>query len=267
METAKKIDMFPVINESKGDISPSYIPIKRSFFNHFLWKEKRTFSKCEAWLDLIQLARFEQSEAKELIGGKLISWKRGQLIGSIRFLGQRWNWGRHKVDDFLRMLKQEKMVSMDCSQGQTIITLLNYEAHNGERRSRGQHRGQQNPRQASVSTESGDNIGESQGTSGGQAGDKTNKDNKENKEEGLLGASAPELPANFKTWTKDQFRQTVSENKNELMAIGQTQQFICSEFFKYWTEPDHKGRMRFQLEKTWDTARRLQYWENRDLKK
>lgn len=267
MEAAKEINMFPIVNDNKSEKALSYIPLKRSFFNHFLWKEQRTFSKCEAWLDLIQLARFEQSEAKELIGGKLIRWKRGQLVASIRFLAQRWTWGKHKVEDFIKMLKEERMIAIDSSQGQTVITLLNYEMHNGERQGRGQHRGHRKPPQSSISGEQGDSNGESQGTSGGQAGDKTNKDNKENNEESLLGAAAPELPENFKAWTKQQFKQSISENKNELMATGQTQQGICYEFFKYWTEPDHKGRMRFQLEKTWDTARRLEYWENRSLKK
>ena len=39
------------------------------------------------------------------------------------------------------------------------------------------------------------------------------------------------------------------------------------EFFDYWTEPNKsKSKMRFELEKTWDLARRLTTWSNNDLK-
>ena len=36
---------------------------------------------------------------------------------------------------------------------------------------------------------------------------------------------------------------------------------IIYEFVSYWTEPNKsKTKMRFELEKTWDTKRRLQTW-------
>ena len=35
-------------------------------------------------------------------------------------------------------------------------------------------------------------------------------------------------------------------------------------FIQYWTEPNKsKSKMRFELEKTWDTSRRLATWEKR----
>jgi hypothetical protein len=38
-------------------------------------------------------------------------------------------------------------------------------------------------------------------------------------------------------------------------------------FFDYWTEPNKsKTKMRFELEKTWDLARRIRTWENNELK-
>lgn len=39
-------------------------------------------------------------------------------------------------------------------------------------------------------------------------------------------------------------------------------------FFDYWTEKNRSGtRMRFELEKTWETARRLATWSNREKEK
>jgi len=40
-------------------------------------------------------------------------------------------------------------------------------------------------------------------------------------------------------------------------------QNILSEFFEYWSEPNRSGKkMKFELEKTWDTGRRLKRWIN-----
>ncbi|MDR1459713.1 MAG: DUF4373 domain-containing protein [Bacteroidales bacterium] len=42
---------------------------------------------------------------------------------------------------------------------------------------------------------------------------------------------------------------------------------MMREFFDYWTEPNKsKTKMRFEIEKTWDLARRLKTWENNELK-
>ena len=39
-------------------------------------------------------------------------------------------------------------------------------------------------------------------------------------------------------------------------------------FYDYWTEPNRsKTKMKFELERTWDTKRRLNTWSNRDKKK
>ena len=47
-----------------------YIPISRRLFEHQLWCEERIYSRFEAWLDLIQSARFE--DTKQLIGNRFI---------------------------------------------------------------------------------------------------------------------------------------------------------------------------------------------------
>lgn len=36
---------------------------------------------------------------------------------------------------------------------------------------------------------------------------------------------------------------------------------ILEEFFLYWSEPDKKGKMRWEFQKTWDLGRRLKRWE------
>ena len=36
-----------------------FIMLSRKFFSNEMWEAARTFSECEAWLDLIQSARFD----------------------------------------------------------------------------------------------------------------------------------------------------------------------------------------------------------------
>lgn len=101
----------------------NYIPISRKLFEHQLWNEKRTFSRFEAWLDILQSARFR--DAKTLTGSRWVTVKRGQMQGSLRYLSQRWNWSVKKVSTFLKLLEQDKMILKEIAQetGQTIITV------------------------------------------------------------------------------------------------------------------------------------------------
>lgn len=105
-----------------------FIKLNRGFFDNFLWNEARTYSKAEAWLDLIQMARFEAST--EIIGGKVIELQRGEIPASRRFLELRWNWGSTKVSNFLKMLTDFKMIKQALKCGQTTILLLNFGTYN-----------------------------------------------------------------------------------------------------------------------------------------
>lgn len=37
---------------------------------------------------------------------------------------------------------------------------------------------------------------------------------------------------------------------------------MCMAFFNYWSETNKKGKMRFELEKTWEVGKRLVTWKN-----
>lgn len=112
------------------DGKTGYIPIFRKFFDHYLWEEKREFSKAEAWIDCIQLARYKDNKQKKLIAGNLIEWGYGEFPASIRFLKQRWGWGSNtKVEKFLKLLEDDKMIVVKKGQGQNVITLCNYKSY------------------------------------------------------------------------------------------------------------------------------------------
>jgi hypothetical protein len=152
----------------------NYIPINRQLFHHSFWKEDRPFSRFEAWLDLIRTARFEITEARELIDGKMVKWNRGELPASLRYLAERWKWSKNKVDSFLKLLENEQMIVKRTAEGtgKTIISLCNYESYNVNGKIEGQQKGQSR---------------DSDGTATGQGRDESNKDNNINKEEDIPG--------------------------------------------------------------------------------
>lgn len=107
-----------------------YIPISRRLFEHPFWCEERVFSRFEAWIDIVQSARFE--DTKQLIGNRFIEVKRGQMLVSLRFLAGRWQWSTKKVNSFLDLLIQDKMIIKETPKetGQTVITICNYDKYN-----------------------------------------------------------------------------------------------------------------------------------------
>lgn len=107
-----------------------FIRLSRKFFENDIWKVARTYNESEAWLDLIQSARFEASEQTARVGGREITWGQGQYPASVRFLATRWHWSQQRTRSFLTKLKKRGMIRTECQQGMNIITLVNYRQYN-----------------------------------------------------------------------------------------------------------------------------------------
>lgn len=109
----------------------AYIKIDRKFFEGKYWEQKRIYSQAEAWIDLVRMARFEvEPETRILPSGRYITIKRGEIHASIRFLAEHWLWGNDKVKRFLDIAITEQAIERRIEQGESIITLLNYEYYN-----------------------------------------------------------------------------------------------------------------------------------------
>lgn len=105
-----------------------YLMLDRKIFRHHFWNESRTFSKAEAWIDLIQSARFEADT--EQVNGKWIKVDRGEVCRSIRYLEKRWCWGNTKVRNFLTNLEKNGMITRFTTQGETVVKLCKYDSYN-----------------------------------------------------------------------------------------------------------------------------------------
>jgi hypothetical protein len=108
-----------------------WIKIHRSITNHWLYTEKRVFSKFEAWNDILLTVNY--IDAKTMIKGTLYEVKRGQSILSLDSWSKRWNWDKSKVRRFLNALQLDDMLVIKSDTVTTRLTICNYESYQGER--------------------------------------------------------------------------------------------------------------------------------------
>lgn len=106
-----------------------WIKLHRSIQNNWIYKEKRTFSKFEAWIDLLLEANHKDNRLP--LGNEIVECKRGQLIISIRKLCDRWNWSNTKVKNFLNLLQNDNMIDYFSDTKKTVISIENYDFYQG----------------------------------------------------------------------------------------------------------------------------------------
>ena len=106
-----------------------YVVIYREYFQSKKWQAARAFSEAEAWLDIIQSARFEATETTTRIGCSEVTWTRGQLPASNRYLSKRWGHSETWVKSVLCRLRRDRRITTDVSQGLTVITVVGYDRY------------------------------------------------------------------------------------------------------------------------------------------
>lgn len=104
-----------------------WIKLHRSITTHWLYTEKRIFSKYEAWNDM--LLNVNYLDNKTSIKGKLYDVKRGQSIMSLDTWAKRWNWDKSKVRRFLNLLQKDNMIELKSDTITTQITICNYASY------------------------------------------------------------------------------------------------------------------------------------------
>lgn len=158
--------------------------------------DKEPFTEREAWLWLIEQASWKPSRVK--IKGTMVEIKRGQLSFAQRFLAEKWQWSKSRVDRFLKRLTSENMIET-CSkngataghsagQGQSVITICNYDKY-----------------QALPTSERGNDEQQSGATAGQQRGkeeeEKENK-KKENTDYAFAGRTIRLSHEHFDGWQR-----------------------------------------------------------------
>lgn len=248
-----------------------FIMLSRKFFSNRIWEAARTFSECEAWLDLIQSARFEATDTIECIGGREISYGRGQYPASIRFLAKKWSWSERTVRTFLSKLTKEKMITTDNSQGMNVITLCKYNEYNGSGTANDTPSDTGINQEIKRLTEIVTRLTTQIATQPRHTGD-TNL----NKEEEYNNSFPKETSTNVEAKKAEQAKKLAAakaatlkrreEFYNSLVPfVERYGKEMIRAFYDYWSELNKsETKMRFDTEKTWELARRLATWANRE---
>jgi len=102
-----------------------WISLHRKIKCHPFYKERRQFSKFEAWIDLLLEANHADNEW--ITGNEVIPVKRGSFITSEVQLMERWKWSKSKVRAYLILLQSENMIIKKADNKKTTIYIVNYD--------------------------------------------------------------------------------------------------------------------------------------------
>ena len=110
----------------KQEKKESWIKVFRNIEKSWLWEE-RPFSRGQAWIDLLLLAKFRDGSFINR-RGNLVDAKKGHVYRSISSLADRWGWSRKKVDHFFDQLETENMIKVNKKRAseETSIFIVNY---------------------------------------------------------------------------------------------------------------------------------------------
>lgn len=100
--------------------------VDRGIWDHPAFADE-PLTEREAWQWLIGEASFKARSRN--IAGRVVELKRGQLAASVRFMADRWKWGKSSVGRFLAKLKTETMIGTDIGTGILVISICNYDKY------------------------------------------------------------------------------------------------------------------------------------------
>ena len=106
-----------------------YVRAQRGRFKHKLFCNEK-FCRGYAWDWMVAQAAWKPHEID--LKGKTVRLERGQFCHWVRYMADTWGWSIGSVQRFLTRLKTETMVDTATEQGQTIVTICNYDTYQAE---------------------------------------------------------------------------------------------------------------------------------------
>lgn len=209
-----------------------WIKLHRQLTNHWLYNEKRKFSKLEAWLDILFTVNFTAS--KTMIKGKLIEVNRGESILSLDSWANRWNWDKSAVRRFFDLLQKQHMIVIKNETVTTRLIVCKYDSYQSE-----------------------DSKSDTQMKRRRNA-DETQTTPIEEREERKEGKEGKENNINER---KLRFAESL---KDFVPIYGRD---MIKEFYDYWSEPNPTNtKFRKEMQRTWSLEGRLRTWAKNNEK-
>lgn len=220
--------------------------MKRGWRDHPVFKGE--FSRGDAWGWLIENACWRETMVK--VGGQYVELQRGELSFSVRFMAEKWDWSKSRVDRFLNelnalgMIETRSKIGTVCDKksghGQTVITICNYAKYQDV--GKGQR----------------DKVGTVSGTKLGQQRDKeeplnhlTIEANASNQRrarasalpKGWTPVLTPAMTELVSKWPKGEFEEQVENFRDHAAANGRTAK-DWQAAFRTWARRADKWRQR-----------------------
>ena len=107
-----------------------FIRLHRQITSSEIWGMDPEFSRLQAWIDLLMMARWKPGGTTTKHGW--VDLDRGQLVASERFLEVRWSWSRGKIRRFLKWLESRQQIVPVKNGANTVITILNYDEYQSD---------------------------------------------------------------------------------------------------------------------------------------
>jgi hypothetical protein len=80
-----------------------------------------------AWTWLLMEARWK--DCRKSVGGEVVDIRRGQVPHSVSFMAEGCNLSRQQMRTFIKHLKSNQMVNHELTNGQTMLTICNYDKY------------------------------------------------------------------------------------------------------------------------------------------
>lgn len=247
-----------VISAKERNVNTGYIALRRTIIDHAFFT-KKPFDEFHALIWLVLNARYKQGKTSQYIDGKLITWCRGQLPASVRFLMNAFGWrSTDTVNRWLNKLVSLGTIKRHTNQGQTVIELIHYEGYNKSARQTEQQTEHEDSKPESTSAYSQNrdqNTKENdiRTPTEHQPNETVNKVSK-----GVNKVNNKEMedakPPSFKKLTESEFYDSIK------VFVNEYPEEMLESFYNYWSEKNEKGKMRFQLNNTWELKKRLITW-------
>ena len=100
----------------------SFIKLNRDFFSTEHWKEKRVFSKAEAYIDLLRIAPYREENGL----------RKGEFKLPRREMESRWLWSGTKISNFLKELNEKDAIFVKNSEKTVTYSFIRYDDYGNE---------------------------------------------------------------------------------------------------------------------------------------
>lgn len=102
------------------------IPLLRKFQQDPFWTERRKFSRAEAWIDLLFMARYGTETEEIWNRDELIPIQYAQILTSVVTLARKWKRSRAWVKNFINVLEKKQSISIiTMDNRRTILQIVN----------------------------------------------------------------------------------------------------------------------------------------------